>query len=111
MLANLPEYKGPPQQSWNSHIRRLKMVWAAYRVPVHDTVNCRNALLLSIVGQAAEMASHWFWEGGMHLTYEQVNLECEVLFRPTYGSHTLKQAFKDYHQQMNEPIQAYVSTK
>jgi hypothetical protein len=47
----------------------------------------------------------------MHLIYEQVKLECEVLFRPAFESQTLKQAFNDYRQQMNETIQAYVSTK
>jgi hypothetical protein len=82
MLTNLPEYKGPPQQSWNSHIHCLEMAWAPYRVATHDTVNRRNALLLSLAGQAAEMASHVFGEAGMNLTYEQVKIECEMLFRP-----------------------------
>ncbi len=62
MLANLPQYRGLAHQSWNSHIRWLEMAWAAYRVPVHDTVNRNNALLLSLVGQAAEMASHLLGE-------------------------------------------------
>ena len=69
MLSNLPEYRGPPKQSWNSHIRRLEMAWAAYRVPLHDTFNRRNTLLLSLAGQAAEMASHLFGEAGQALTY------------------------------------------
>ena len=30
MLTNLPEYRGPRKQSWNSHIPHL----AAYRVPL-----------------------------------------------------------------------------
>ena len=72
MLSNLLEYRGPPKQSWNSHIRRLEMSWAAYRVPAHDTLNRCNALLLSLAGQAAEMASHLFGEAGQALTYEQV---------------------------------------
>jgi hypothetical protein len=33
MLANLPEYHGPPKQSWRSHVRCLEMAWAASRVP------------------------------------------------------------------------------
>ena len=111
MLSNLPEYRGPPKQSWNSHIRRLEMAWAAYRVPAHDTLNRRNALLLSLAGQAAEMASHLFGEAGQALTYDQVKAECEMLFRPAYESQTLKQAFKDYRQHSTEPIQAYISTK
>ena len=111
MLSNLPEYRGPPKQSWNSHIRRLEMAWVAYRVPAHDTLNRRNALLLSLAGQAAEMASHLFGEAGQALTYDQVKAECEMLFRPAYESQTLKQAFKDYRQHSTEPIQAYISTK
>jgi hypothetical protein len=111
MLSDLPKYHGPLNQSWSSHVRRLELAWAAYRVPAHDIVNRRNALLLSLAGQAAEMASHLLGEAGLRLTYEQVKMECELLFRPAYESATLKQAFKDYRQQPNEPIQAYVSTK
>ena len=111
MLSNLPEYRGPPKQSWSAHIRRLEMSWAAYRVPPHDSLNRRNALLLSLVGQAAEMASHLFGEAGQALTYEQVKTECELLFRPAFESQTLKQAFRDYKQHSTEPIQAYISTK
>jgi hypothetical protein len=70
MLGDLPKYRGPPNQSWSSHLRRLELAWAAYRVPPHDTVNRRNALLLSLVGQAAEMASHLLGEAGLQLTYE-----------------------------------------
>ena len=111
MLGNLPEYRGPPKQSWNSHIRRLEMLWAAYRVPPHDTINRRNALLLSLARQAVEMASHLFGEAGQALSYKQVKAECEMLFRPAYESQTLKQAFKDSRQHLHEPIQAYISTK
>ena len=111
MLVNLPEYQGPPNQSWNSQLRRLEMAWAAYRVPLHGTINHCNALLLSLAGQASEMASHLFGEAGQALSYEQVKAECEMLFRPAYKSQTLKQAFKDYRQHLQEPIQAYISTK
>jgi len=87
------------------------MAWAAFRVPAHDSINRRNALLLSLAGQAAEMASHLFGEVGMAMTYEQVKAECEMLFRPAYESQTLKQAFRDYRQHSQEPIQTYVNTK
>ncbi len=49
MLGDLPNYRGLPHQSWSSHLRLLELAWAAYRVPPHDTVNLRNALLLSLV--------------------------------------------------------------
>ena len=62
------------------------MSWAAYWVPPHDTINRRNALLLSLSGQAVEMASHLMGEAGLNYTYEQVRPELETLFQPVYVS-------------------------